>query len=33
MNFLYIILTKLFPEESQEALAQAEDLIVQVLIQ
>jgi hypothetical protein len=33
MNFLYIILTKLFPEECREALAEAEEIIVQVLIQ
>lgn len=33
MTLIYTILTGLFPEESQEALAQAEDLIVQVLIQ
>lgn len=33
MNLLYIILTKLFPEKCREVLAQAEELIVQVLIQ
>lgn len=33
MTAIYTILTGLFPEESQEALAQAGELIDQVLVQ
>jgi len=33
MSPIYMVLSGLFPEECQEIMAQAEDLIVQVLVQ
>ena len=32
MNLIYLIFTGLFPEESREALDQAVDLIVRILV-